>query len=100
MKVHKWEDIRRRRLSDDELDEVDIEVVRELVSMNLVTLREELGLGETELVDAAAMTQSELSKLERRDDHLVSTLRRAVRALGGELEVTAVIKGRRVKLVV
>jgi hypothetical protein len=44
------------------------------------------------------MTQSELSRLERRPDHLVSTLRRYVKALGGELEVTAVLGAKRVKL--
>lgn len=37
-------------------------------------------------------------KLEKRSDHLVSTLRRAVRALGGDLEVTAVVGNKRIKL--
>ena len=46
----------------------------------------------------AEMTQSELSRLESRTDHLTSTLRRYVEALGGKLEVTAVFGGRRVKL--
>jgi hypothetical protein len=44
------------------------------------------------------MTQSELSRLESRGDHRISTLRRYVEALGGELEVTALFGGRRVKL--
>jgi hypothetical protein len=35
----------------------------------------------------AAMTQGELSKLERRDDFLLSTLRRYVAALGGTVDV-------------
>jgi hypothetical protein len=41
---------------------------------------------------------SELSRLESRTDHLTSTLRRYVEALGSKLEVTAVFGGRRVKL--
>jgi hypothetical protein len=44
------------------------------------------------------MTQSELSRLESRGDHRISTLRRYVEALGGELEVAAIFGGRRVKL--
>jgi hypothetical protein len=45
------------------------------------------------------MTQSELSRIESRNDHLTSTLRRYVEALGGQLEVTAVFGTRRVKLI-
>jgi hypothetical protein len=44
------------------------------------------------------MTQSELSRLESRDDHLTSTLRRYVEALGGTLEISAVFGKRRIKL--
>jgi transcriptional regulator with XRE-family HTH domain len=64
--------------------------------VSLAELRKELGVTQVEMAKAAEMTQSELSKLERRDDHLVSTLRRAVRALGGELEVTAVVGNKRI----
>ena len=41
------------------------------------------------------MKQSELSRAERREDHLLSTLRRYVKGLGGELEVVARV-GRKV----
>jgi hypothetical protein len=44
------------------------------------------------------MTQSELSRLEGRSDHLTSTLRRYVEALGGTLEISAVFGKRRIKL--
>jgi transcriptional regulator with XRE-family HTH domain len=59
--------------------------------MNLGELRRELGVTQTQMAQAADMTQGELSKLERREDHLVSTLRMCVQALGGELEITAVV---------
>jgi predicted transcriptional regulator len=55
-------------------------------------------LTQAEVSQTADMTQSELSRLEGRTDHLTSTLRRYVEALGGKLEVTAVFGGRRVKL--
>ncbi len=98
MKVQKWSDIRRKKLSDAELTEIDQRVAAEVLEMNLTALRESLGVTQVEMAAAAEMTQSEVSKLEKRSDHLVSTLRRAVRALGGDLEVTAVVGDKRIKL--
>lgn len=98
MKLQKWSDIRRRKLSEGELAEIDKRVSADVLEMNLTALRESLGVTQVQMAAAAEMTQSEVSKLEKRNDHLVSTLRRAVRALGGELEVTAVVGDKRVKL--
>lgn len=48
---------------------------------------------------AADMTQPETSRAERREYHLISTLKRYVEGLGGELEVFAVFDDdKRVKL--
>jgi hypothetical protein len=44
------------------------------------------------------MTQSELSRMEGRSDHRISTLRRYVEALGGELEIAVVVGNKRLKL--
>jgi predicted transcriptional regulator len=66
--------------------------------MTLSELRRGLNLRQVEAAQSMDMTQSELSRLEARDDHRISTLRRYVEALGGRLEVTAVFGGRRVKL--
>jgi hypothetical protein len=44
------------------------------------------------------MKQSELSRAERREDHLLSTLRRYVEGLGGELQVVARVGDKVVKL--
>ena len=98
MKLHKWSDIRRKKLSEAELAEIDQRVAADLIEMNLTALRESLGVTQVEMAAAAQMTQSEVSKLEKRSDYLVSTLRRAVRALGGDLEVTAVVGNKRIKL--
>ncbi|HLV22586.1 MAG TPA: helix-turn-helix transcriptional regulator [Polyangiaceae bacterium] len=94
----KWSDIRRKRFSETERAEQDRRIDAELVEMSLAELRRELGVTQAEMASAIEITQSQLSKMERRDDHLVSTLRRAVRALGGEIEVTAVVGSKRVKL--
>jgi transcriptional regulator with XRE-family HTH domain len=66
--------------------------------MDLRALREAAGLTQEELAAKVDITQSQLSKLERREDHRISTLRRYVKALGGELEVVAVVDGKRIKL--
>ena len=70
----------------------------EIRELTLKDLRRDLDLTQAELAEAAAMTQSELSRLESRADHRISTLRRYVQALGGEIEITVVIGKRRVRL--
>ncbi len=98
MKLHRWDDLKRKKLGPEGVERVSRRVEAELLEANLAELRRAVGVTQTEAAGRAAMTQSELSKLERREDHLVSTLRRYVTALGGELEVTAVVGDKRVKL--
>lgn len=98
MKLHKWSDIKRSSRDPARAERVRQRVEVENLEMNLAELRQELGVTQVEMATAAEMTQGDLSRLERRGDHLVSTLRRCVRALGGELEVTAVVGGKRIKL--
>jgi predicted transcriptional regulator len=57
-------------------------------------LRDKLGIPREELAARIKVSQSQLSRLERRRDSRLSTIRRYVE--GGELEITAVIRGRRV----
>jgi predicted transcriptional regulator len=94
----KWRDIRNKNLSKEDLAAVDRQVRAELLEMELRELRELAGKTQVEAAEAAMMTQSELSKVELRDDPLVSTLRRYIEALGGKLEVVAVLGNHRVTL--
>lgn len=89
-----WSDDRAQRLTPEELPQR----VSELPEMDLRALREAAGLSQGGLARRIDTTQSELSKIERREDHRISTLRRYVEALGGNLEICAVINGRRIKL--
>jgi DNA-binding XRE family transcriptional regulator len=98
MTLHKWKDLNRSSRNPERAERVSRRVSEELLDLNLAELRREFGVTQTEMAAAADMSQGELSRLERRDDHLVSTLRKCVRALGGELEITAVVGGKRVKL--
>jgi predicted transcriptional regulator len=98
MTAKKWSDIRARKFTPEELCGIDQEIENDLLEMDLRALREAVGLTQGELAQRVAITQSQLSKMERREDHRISTLRRYVEALGGNLEICAVINGKRIKL--
>lgn len=98
MTTKKWSDIRAQKFSPEELRQIDQEIESEVLEMDLRALREAAGLTQGELAQRVEITQSQLSKMERREDHRISTLRRYVQALGGSLEICAVIDGKRVKL--
>jgi transcriptional regulator with XRE-family HTH domain len=97
MATHKWSEIKEKMAPEREA-RLDAEVRREVLAMELRELRKEAGKTQAEAAEVAEMTQAELSKFERRDDHLLSTLRRYVTALGGELEVVAVFNNKRIAL--
>lgn len=55
----------------------------------LYQLRQARSLSQHELADILHVQQGSISKLERRTDMYLSTLRRFIEAMGGTLEVTA-----------
>jgi DNA-binding XRE family transcriptional regulator len=97
MATHKWNTI-KSKMAPERRARVDAAVRRELLQMDLRELREEAGKTQAEVAEIAETTQAELSKIERREDHLLSTLRRYATALGGELEVVAVFDNKRIAL--
>ena len=99
MAVHKWSDIKRSKLGPERAERVRKEAIAELQSLTLRQLREEVGMTQVDLAELTEQTQSALSRLERREDNPVDALRRYVEALGGELEIVAVLGNKRVKLV-
>ena len=60
-----------------------------LLEMQLQQLRKSRNVTQTELADLMSIEQGAVSKLERRDDMYVSTLREYIKALGGELKLVA-----------
>ncbi len=60
-----------------------------IAEMPLQELRAARKLTQEELAKMLNVNQAAVSKLERRADMYVSTLREFVRAMGGELEITA-----------
>lgn len=87
-----------RTHTPEQLAALEAEVEVEIEKINLRALREALGKTQTEIAKLVEMNQGEVSRFERRDDHRLSTLRNYVKALGGEIEVYAVIDGKRVQL--
>jgi len=55
----------------------------------LSEIRELAGKSQRQVADVLGIKQPSLSKLEKQSDMQISTLRRIVNALGGELEVIA-----------
>ncbi|MDR6859846.1 helix-turn-helix transcriptional regulator [Variovorax guangxiensis] len=60
-----------------------------LVEMQLQELRKSRNITQVAVADAMHVEQGAVSKLERREDMYVSTLRDYVQALGGELRMVA-----------
>jgi hypothetical protein len=98
MNTHRWHDIRRERIGDKRVKEIRAKVEREIEELNLRDVRKLAGKTQTAVAKAASVAQGELSRLERRRDHRVSTLRKYVEALGGELQVVAQFGNRSVRL--
>jgi transcriptional regulator with XRE-family HTH domain len=60
-----------------------------LLSMALADLRKSRGQSQVEMAAALRTTQASISKLERRADVHISSLRRYIQSLGGDLELVA-----------
>ena len=57
--------------------------------MDLAELRKAMRLSQEELASALKIGQASVAKLEKRADMYVSTLRRFIEAMGGELDIVA-----------
>ena len=79
-----------------ESDARQAEMMAELVSLE--QLREGLGISQEELANVMDVQQPAISKLVRRPDMKVSTLRELIAAMGGEMHITATFDGRSVEI--
>jgi len=93
-----WKDLQARLFTSAEIAAADRYARREILRMELAELRKLAGKTQVQVAKKAKMHQGELSRAERRRDHLISTVRRYVEALGGELEIVARLKGKVIRL--
>src|SRR5207244_9868623 len=94
---HRWDNL-MNRMSPERRARVEKRVRKELERMLLAELRRVSGKTQVELAAALGIKQPTVSQLESQDDMQISTLRRIVEALGGELEITATLPTGRVVL--
>lgn len=88
----------RDRMSPERRERNRRRAQAELLDMELRDLRKLSGKTQVEVAAALKTTQGQVSVTERRDDHLLSTLRRYVEALGGELDVVVRFGDKSIKL--
>jgi len=95
--VRPWSQVRDEALSPARRKKVREAAERAAneIEMSLRGIRESVGKTQVELASLVDMTQSELSRMERREDHRLSTLRRYANALGGEVKVIIEVRGKR-----
>lgn len=87
--VHKWRDI-RHKLSPEAEAEIRRNVQLAPLIMRLYELRESRNVTQTSLAETLDVNQGAVSKMERRGDMYVSTLRSYLKALGAELQIRAI----------
>lgn len=88
------EPVRARRI-----DEAKTRALREQRTYGLAELRQASGLTQTELAELVGKSQSAISQIEHGEIGLsLELLRTIVTQLGGEVEITAVFKDRRILL--
>lgn len=79
------------RMSPEALARAKAKTEQMIREMPLDELREALNLTQESLAEALNVRQPFVSKVERRTDMYISTLRKIIEAMGGELEIRAVL---------
>ena len=79
----------RAKMAPDRRARVDARVKAAIAEMPLNELRRARQLSQVRIAEIMETTQPEVSKIERRTDLYVSTLRSYITAMGGDLEIVA-----------
>jgi DNA-binding XRE family transcriptional regulator len=88
----------KAKMSPEARDRVNQKVQKALSEMPLNELRNARGLTQEMLAEALNIQQPAIAKMEQRTDMYISTLRSHIRAMGGELEITAKFPDGTVKI--
>ena len=83
----------REKMSPERRTKSTLMAQEMMAEMLLGEIRKQTGLTQVDLAERLGITQPTLSKLESQDDMQLSTLRRIIEALGGDLEVIARLPG-------
>lgn len=88
----------RARMSPEAQELIAADAIRLRKEIELAQLRRALHLSQAELAQTLQIGQGSVAKLEKRTDMYVSTLRRFIEAMGGELEIIARFPDHAVKI--
>ncbi len=86
--ANKWNTL-KKRMSPQAQARVDARVKTTLETMPLAEIRKAIGMTQAELAGKLEVAQGSVSKVENAADMYLTTLRKYVEALGGELRLTA-----------
>lgn len=92
-----WKDV-RKKLSPEREAQIKEFVDTELKKVPLYELRQARNLTQENLAQTLHVPQSSVSKLERRTDMYLSTLRSYIEAMGGELSIRAIFPDGEVQI--
>jgi transcriptional regulator with XRE-family HTH domain len=92
-KTTSWREVRKN------LDVDEQTVARERLRLRLAILREQLGKSQVELAELLGTSQPNVSQLERSEDLQLSSIARYIHALGGQLQVNAVVGNTTYRLI-
>ena len=79
----------RERMTPDARRRATLKAREMMAEMLISEIRKEVGFTQEQVAQLLGIRQPSLSKLESQDDMQISTLRKIVNALGGELEIIA-----------
>lgn len=85
---HSFEEL-RACMPPEARAKAEAEALRLRKEMNLADVRRALRLSQEEIAQTLHVGQAAVAKIEKRTDMYVSTLRRFIEAMGGELEIVA-----------
>jgi DNA-binding transcriptional regulator YiaG len=88
MKRHKWTDI-KARMKPETRSRMEAEARRLADNLHLSQLRKARGLTQETMAELLGVSQAEVSKMERRTELYVGTLRKFIEAMNGELVLAA-----------
>jgi DNA-binding transcriptional regulator YiaG len=88
MKRHKWSDIKARTKRETRT-RIETDAKRLSDDLHLSQLRKARGLTQETMAELLGVSQAEVSKMERRTELYVGTLRKFIEAMNGELVIAA-----------
>lgn len=94
---HSFADL-RARMSPEAQAKAEAEATQLGAEMDLAEVRRALKLSQEEIGQILQVGQGSVAKIEKRADMYVSTLRRFIEAMGGELEIVARFADHTVKI--